>query len=167
AALHAGLNEPAETFGDLSSALAFYVSPRLVPQFTLTARVGGGHNVGDFPFFAAQTIGGEENVRGLVRQRYSGRTALYQNVEARLELFEAFASFVPATVGVLGFADNGRVWADDDLVDGDDDDAFFAGWHQGFGGGLWFSVLDRFVLTGTAASGDDGLLFNVRLRFLY
>src|SRR5690606_15467646 len=163
AALHAGLNEPAETFGDLSSALAFYVSPRLVPQFTLTARVGGGHNVGDFPFFAARTIGGEENVRGLVRQRYSGRTALYQNVEARLALFEAFASFIPATVGVLGFVDNGRVWADGAA----EDDGLFEGWHQGYGGGLWFDVLDRFVLAGTAASGDDGVLVNVRLRFLY
>ncbi|MDX1418978.1 MAG: hypothetical protein R3181_03330 [Rubricoccaceae bacterium] len=163
AALHAGLNDPADTFGALSSALAFYVSPSLSPQLTLTGRLGGGHNVGDFPFFAAQTLGGERTVRGLVRQRYSGRTVLYQNVEARLALFEAFASFIPATVGVLGFVDNGRVWADDEP----DDDGLFEGWHQGYGGGLWFGVLDRFVLSGTAASGDDGVLVNVGLRFLY
>ena len=162
AALNAGLNGPAGTFGALASDLAFYVSPSLRPQFTLAGRLGAGHNVGDFPFFAAQTLGGEENLRGLVRQRYSGRTVLYQNAEARVKLLDAFASFIPAEVGLLGFVDNGRVWADDV-----DDGGFFDGWHQGVGGGLWLDVLDRVVVSGTAASGDDGVLVNVRLSFLY
>lgn len=162
AALHAGLTEATDTFGALSSDLVFYVSPSLSPQLTLAGRIGAGHNVGDFPFFAAQTLGGEDNVRGLVRQRYSGRTAFYQNAELRLKLFDAFTGFIPAQVGVLGFVDNGRVWAD-----GEYDEPFFEGWHQGYGGGLWFDVLERFVATGTAASGEDGVLVNFRLSFLY
>ena len=129
---------------------------------TLAARAGAGHNVGDFPFFAAQTLGGEETVRGLVRQRYSGRTAAYQNLELRLKLLNGFSYVLPTEVGVLGFIDNGRVWAD-----GEDGGAITEGWHQGVGGGLWFNALDLLVATVTAASGDDGLLFNVRLGFLY
>jgi hypothetical protein len=167
AALHAGLNEAASTFGAFNSDLAFYFSPVLQPQLTLTARVGAGHNVGDFPFFAAQTLGGEESVRGLVRQRYSGRSTVYQNAEVRIKAFNAFRSILPTEVGVLGFVDNGRVWADDEFEGIEDEGGFFEGWHTGYGGGLWFDILQRFVVTGTVAQGDDGLLVNVRLSFLY
>ncbi len=159
--VHGGVTEAAPTFGTLGADLAFYVSPSLYPQLTIAARAGAGHNVGDFPFFAAQTLGGETNLRGLVRQRYSGRTAAYQNAEVRLKLFDALGYLLPSDVGLLAFVDNGRVW-----VDGDDG-SLTEGWHQGYGGGLWLSTLDRFVFTGTVASGDDGVLVNVGLHFLY
>ncbi|NNF59254.1 MAG: BamA/TamA family outer membrane protein [Rhodothermaceae bacterium] len=157
--LHAGLSDAAPTFGRVGGDLAFYISPSLSPQFTLAARAGAGHLIGDtFPFYAAETLGGQSTMRGLVRQRYSGRTAFYQNVEVRTKLFNAFGYFVPTDVGLLAFVDNGRVWADNESS---------SVWHQGYGGGLWFSALDLFVFTGTVASGDDGVLVNIGLNFLY
>jgi hypothetical protein len=41
---------------------------------------------------------------------------------------------VPAEVGVLSFADAGRVFAD-----GQESDA----WHAGYGGGIWIAPLTR------------------------
>src|SRR5690606_5590744 len=105
----------------------------------------------------AQTLGGEENLRGLVPQRSSGRAALSQNVEARPKLFAAFTTFIPAEVGVLAFGDDGRVSAD-----GEDSSAC----HQGYRGGLGRARRRRCGGTGTAGAGADGVRVNVRLRVL-
>ena len=153
-----GLNEPASTFLALGSDLTAYFSPSFHPQVTFAARAGVGHNIGTFPFYEAQSLGGTNNLRGLRRQRYSGRTVAFQNVEARARVVESISQVLPLGIGVLGFLDNGRVWADGESS---------ATWHQGYGGGLWFSALDLFVMSATLAQGDDGLQFNFGLGFFF
>ncbi len=152
-----GVNEPASTFLALGSDLTAYFSPSLHPQVTFAARAGVGHNIGTFPFYEAQSLGGT-NFRSLRRQRYSGRTVAFQNVEARARVVESISSVLPLSIGVLGFLDNGRVWADDETS---------STWHQGYGGGLWFSTLDLYVISATLGQGDDGLQFNFGLGFFF
>lgn len=152
------LNGPVSTFVSLGSDLSAYLSPSLNPQITIAGRVGIGHNLGDFPFYSAQTLGGSSNVRGLRRQRYSGRTSVYQNIEARASIVNKVSRTFPISIGVVGFLDNGRVWADDEIS---------STWHQGYGGGLWFNLLDLSVMSATVAQGDDGLRFNFGLGFFY
>ena len=158
AALNIGVRDAEGTFGTLASAVTLYVSPSLKPQVTLVTRVGGAHTVGAFPFFYANTLGGGVNLRGFRNERFAGRTSAYQNVELRLEL-KQFASYLAVgEVGLLGFLDNGRVWYDG---------ASSRVWHQGYGGGLWLTLLDAVTLVGTLSFSEEDTLFRVALDFLY
>ncbi len=67
---------------------------------------------------------------------------------------------------MLVFLDNGRVWteADDDRAVSQ---SFFAGYHQGYGGGLWAEFFDLFVLTTTAGFSDDDQTVTLQFGFQY
>ena len=60
--------------------------------------------------------------------------------------------------GVLGFFDNGRVWHDDESS---------SLWHQGYGGGLWISLFEAFVMTGTLGFSEEEEVFKLKFGFLY
>lgn len=156
--LHGGLGESAPTFASAGSDLSLYASLSTERQLTVAGRVGMGRNFGTFPFYLAQSLGGSTNLRGLRRERYSGRTAAYQNVEVRGEVIPTVSRTFPLTVGVLGFVDNGRVWADGESS---------SVWHQAYGGGVWVSVLDLYLMQASLAQGDDGLQFSFGLNFFY
>ena len=91
-----------------------------------------------------------------MRDRFAGRTAFYQNLDLRTRLFDFQSDLFPASVGVIGFFDNGRVWLDDRNSDL---------WHQGYGGGVWISPFRRAVLTATYSLSDEEELFSINLGF--
>ena len=159
ARVRAGVKNFEGTYATLTSDLSFFLSPLLSPQVTLALRAGGQHVVGeDFPFYDAATIGGAERVRGFRRTRFSGRTAAFQNAELRLKVLSFQTYAVGGDLGLIGFADNGRVW-----VDGEDSSK----WHQGYGGGLWINLFDMIVASGTVAFSDDGMFVNVGTGFRF
>ncbi len=56
---------------------------------------------------------------------------------------------VPGEIGLLGFADTGRVW-----LKGEDSQR----WHSGFGGGVWVApALRDFTMKLTVAGGGEGI----------
>ncbi len=134
----------------LTSEMTAYLTAPSARWFTLAPRIGYEHNIGDFPFYLANTLGGKDNLRGYRSDRFAGRTAFYQNVEARVQL-KRFEGYVGrGELGLLAFADNGRVWADGEAS---------GTWHQGYGGGLWVGVLGQFVFNvQTAFSREDRLV---------
>ncbi|MCW9708999.1 metallophosphoesterase [Fodinibius salsisoli] len=161
--LKLGLNDRSKTFNRISSKTSLYYTFRKITT-TLATRLGFATNVGDFNFFQANTLGGQTftgtsgNLRGYVRDRFSGRTSLFHNTEVRTKLFNIDSYYLPATMGVLGFVDEGRVWANRENS---------TQWHFGYGGGLWISPLQRAILTaGYALSREDGL-FTVSLGFTF
>ena len=156
--VNAGLVESEDTYATLTSRLTLYYSPSLSPQLTLAARAGGAHNVGAFPFFDANTLGGSANLRGYRGTRFAGRTNFYQNLDVRLELLN-FASYLGyGRLGLLGFVDNGRVWTDGERSDV---------WHQGYGGGLWAYVFEAATLVGTVGLSQEGRTLTIELGFLF
>lgn len=158
ATINTGLRNTDDTFASVGSEAVFYLSPVLRPQITLAARVGAAHTVGDFPYFYANTLGGTANLRGFRNHRFAGRTSTFQNIELRLGLLN-FSTYVAlGEVGLLGFFDNGRVWADD-LPSNE--------WHQGYGGGVWFTFFNRLVLTGTYGLSEDEQSLTIGTGFLY
>lgn len=161
ASLHAGLQSASDYYGTLASDLAVYLPIRYAPQLTLALRAGGAYVLGDFPFYEAATLGGTENLRGFRSTRFAGRAALYQSAELRLKLFSVNTYLLPAELGVLGLLDNGRVWTDGE------DWTLARGWHQGYGGGLWLSLYNSLLVSGTVATSDEGTLVNVGLGFLF
>lgn len=138
-----------EAFGDLYAALSAYLTPgssRRAP--TLALRAGGRKVWGDAPFHEAAFLGGGSDLRGYRAQRFAGDAMAFGNAEVRLPLAR-FALLFPTEFGVHGAADVGRVF-----FDGDPDDADT--WHTAFGGGIWFSFLNRRqTLSASIMHGDE------------
>lgn len=177
-----GLTGPAETYGTVSGEASAYVPLGLSPQLTLALRGGAQHRIGEYPFFDAAVLGGPGTLRGYRRERFAGRTAASASAELRAKLFNLNAYVLPLEVGVLGFADAGRVWAETpacadlytpatcarpgiafDIADPDAGD----GLQLGYGGGLWLGVLDRAVVNLTVGASDEATLVTFGLGFAY
>ncbi|MEM1043076.1 MAG: BamA/TamA family outer membrane protein [Bacteroidota bacterium] len=158
AGVRSGILNTSDTFGTLESMLTAYLSPSLQPQVTLALRVGAEHIVGDFPFYRAATLGGTTNLRGYRSTRFSGRSAFYQNAELRVGLARFTTYAAAGSFGLVGFVDNGRVWADGERS---------SVWHQGYGGGLWMNLFDMILVNGTVGVSEEATIFNVGVGFLY
>ncbi|HSD29107.1 MAG TPA: BamA/TamA family outer membrane protein, partial [Vicinamibacteria bacterium] len=136
-----------DAFGAVAAEVAGYLGRSRSPV-QLAVRVGGRRVWGTYPWFESAFIGGRASVRGYSRQRFAGDRSLYGGVEARAWLFTMDVPPIPLRVGVLGFADVGRVW-----LAGEDSDV----WHPSGGGGLMLQpVATPFVLTAAVASGKEG-----------
>ncbi|HUG53255.1 MAG TPA: BamA/TamA family outer membrane protein [Vicinamibacteria bacterium] len=121
------------TFGSLRAEGATYLTPGLSPRPTLALRAGIKRVWGEFPFHEAAYIGGAESVRGLRAERFGGEAAAYGSAELRLALGH-FVLLLPGDVGLFALGDAGRVW-----VNGESSRR----WHTAWGGGVWFSFLER------------------------
>jgi hypothetical protein len=147
----------ATAFSQFSGSAATYFELPL-PHSPVLALRGGGRKVwGDAPFHEAAFLGGVDTLTGVDPQRYAGDASVFGNSELRIPV-ASFRSLLPIDIGVLGFADAGRVY-----VDGESP----GGWHAVAGGGLWFGILDR--TTGVSvvftSSRDRRLVVGTGLRF--
>ncbi len=142
----------------LNSDFAFYL--KLIPDWlTFANRIGGGMTMGKgFEFFQAQYLGSDENLRGYRKERFAGKSKFYNQAELRLKLANMRTYLFPAAFGVFAFFDAGRVWVKDDA-----DKKMFTG----YGGGLWFSPLRRFVLAVSYAISKEDKIPLVSLGFKF
>ncbi len=128
------------------------------PGLTLATRFGGTANFGDYEFFQAATLGGLANLRGYGRTRFAGQQSAYNNTEVRVQLVRIRSYLLPATFGVLGFHDVGRVWAPGEGS---------RTWHRGYGPGLWLAPTPQVVLAAMYGFSPEGRLPLVRLGFFF
>jgi hypothetical protein len=129
-ALHPGLLDVGEAYGSLELYGSTYLSAEAWPlEPTLALRAGTRKVFGDFPFFDAAIVGGRGTLRGYDSERFAGDLALFGAAELRLSLVQPRTPLL-GDVGVLGFADVGRVYFDGESP---------GGWHSGYGGGIWIS----------------------------
>jgi outer membrane protein assembly factor BamA len=157
-------------FTRVTATLRGYASP--VPWLTLAARVFGEQVRGDMPlslladlgssFQDFTGVGGAESIRGVLRQRFLGRTRMLTNTEIRLRGpgFRLFGA--PWQLGGVGFLDAGRVWDDRGLGDGS------AGLHWGKGAGLRIAWGASFIIGADIGYGREaGLQTYLRLGHLF
>ena len=132
-----GLNDNSYNFTQLNGDFTFHLS---IIERTLifVDRVGGGHNFGDFEFYQAQYLGGEDNLRGYRKYRFAGRSKVFNNAELRWRVATFRTYLFPAYFGLFAFYDTGKLWED-----GSDTST---GWLNGYGGGIWIAPLSRIVL---------------------
>jgi len=149
-------------FTRLASEVMFYITPRFPFQLTWAGRIGAAHNFGDYRFYQSNTLGGTTNLRGYRITRFSGRSNVYANAEARIHLFRFNLYLFPGTFGVLALVDHGRVFADDDTSH-----KLFHDLHRGIGGGVWVDVLRKAVISTTYSVGEKEKLFNLNFGFLF
>lgn len=137
-----------EAFTRLSGDIRAYLSARIGTEVTLALRAAGEKLWGEFPYFESAYIGGSGTLRGFSSQRFAGDASLVGNAELRVHLGKVKLIF-PGQLGIFGLADAGRVF-----LDGESSTKL----HTGFGGGLWFSVIEPAnTITVAAAQSDEKL----------
>lgn len=112
-------------------AATFYTIP-IAKKPVIALRAGGKKLYGHFPYFDAAFLGGSSSLRVEERQQFAGDASVYGNAELRIPVAQ-FPLILPLDVGLIGFADAGRVY-----VNG----ASPGGWHSAAGGGLWIGLLN-------------------------
>ncbi|TPE43665.1 BamA/TamA family outer membrane protein [Pontibacter mangrovi] len=151
------VDDEEEEYGMLRSELGVYV--KLSNRLVLANRIGGGSTFGNPAFFQLLYLGGTNNLRGYRNFRFAGEQMAYHNLELRLKLFDFTSYLFPGSVGLIGFNDIGRVWADNAADNG--------GLHHGYGGGLYVVPAELILLHGVVGFSEDGVLpyFSVGFRF--
>jgi hypothetical protein len=134
----------------LNTNFSFYL-PIVKDRLTFADRIGAGTNFGDFNFHQAQYLGNNEDLRGYRKQRFAGKSKLYNQAELRWRVSNFKTYLFPGSLGFLFFADAGRVWVENDT---------FNKTGFGYGAGFWFSPLRRILLTvNYAISEEDKIPF--------
>ena len=157
--LHQEIGGTSNQLARINSEFSIYLTPnwrRFQP--TLAMRAGIGTNVGDYKFFQTQSVGNLQNLRGFRRNRFAGKAMAYQNVDLRIPLFNLSAYVFKGKGGLLGFADQGRVWTEGEYSDV---------WHRSAGPGLWFNFYDYFLLSATYGISREENLLTIQGGFLF
>ena len=143
----------------LDATAQFYATP--IPRWLTVAWRGVADiMMGDPPtyelarFDETPAIGGGKAVRGVPAQRYYGKVKLFQNFEARSELFPFKLGSKSLVLGVAAFLDGGRTWSEISHAHPDLDGT---GWglKYGVGGGLRLQEGKTFVVRADVAWSPD------------
>ncbi len=150
-----GLYNAPRHYTHWESDFRFYISPNLPFQLTFAGRIGVAMNTGHFTFYQANSLGGTTNLRGYQQTRFTGDRSFYQNAEVRVQILTFNAYILSGKLGLSSFADNGRVWPGS------------GSYHQGYGGGIWLSMLNQLVISSYYGLSKEGNVLNVRVGFLF
>jgi hypothetical protein len=161
--LYEAVNKEDRAFANIMSNLHLYHTINQT-YTTIAMRLGGSHNVGNAPFFKVSTLGGNQglgqlgNIRGMRRNRFSGQSTLYYNLEIRQKLAYFKTYLATFTAGILIFTDQGRLWQP-----GENSNT----WHRGFGGGPWLNLYGSLIISATYTKSDIDNTIDVQLGFLF
>jgi outer membrane protein assembly factor BamA len=117
-------------FEKVSAAATAYFSIPVLTRPVLALRAGAEKLFGNFPYYEAAFLGGSNTVRTYHFHQYAGDAAYYGSTELRVPVAQ-FPLFLPWNIGLIGFADAGRVYVDNDSP---------GGWHTAAGIGGWIAV---------------------------
>ena len=151
-------NSGSTAFTNLSTDVALYVTPNLPVSITAAIRFGASTNIGDYEFYQSEFLGGNSNLRGYRNFRFAGRSAMFNNTELRIRLFNINNYVFTGSYGLIGFIDSGRVWSDVDEPNV---------WHRSFGPGAWINFYKLFLVSGTVGFSDEGTFLNLHLGHFF
>ncbi|PSL19547.1 BamA/TamA family outer membrane protein [Chitinophaga ginsengisoli] len=153
-----GLNEQKHNYLQAQTDLSIYTNFHVPTSVVLVTRFGANKIWGDYEYFQAAMIGGVQNLRGYRNYRFSGNAAVYNNVELRIKLFDFRSYLFPASVGLLAFNDVGRVWYSSQKS---------SIWHDGYGGGVYFTPANLVMLSAIVGRSDEGVLPYITFGFRF
>jgi outer membrane translocation and assembly module TamA len=114
--------------------------------------------VGKPAFYQSMFLGGQGNLLGYLQNRFAGKHMVFNNLQGRVKLANIASYILPGQLGISGFYDAGRVWAEAEKSDK---------WHQGVGGGLYFAPAGITVIQVLAGHSEEGwypyLSLNLRI----
>lgn len=112
----------------------------------------------NFEFYQAASVGGDQNLRSYRNNRFSGRYALANSSDVRVNFGKIRNGLAPANFGIFGGYDIGRVWNDNEKS---------RKWHQSYGGGIWISLVENFTGRLQYFTGEDGGRISGGLGFVF
>jgi hypothetical protein len=152
------INQQNHHYGELMSEFSFFANPDHDSVFVLAARVGGGTILGHAEYFQQMKLGGSDNLRGFRTWRFTGKSMLYNNIEARLKLFDFNSYLFPGSFGIIGFNDVGRVWTPGEKSNQ---------WHDGYGGGIFLIPAELLLVQATIGHSTEGKFVYVNLGYRF
>lgn len=153
---YTGLNSYSKSFIQIKPEFTYYQKLNAKGTVVITDRVGGGVSIGKPAFYQSMFLGGQGNLLGYLQNRFAGEHMLYNNLQARVKLFNIASYVLPGQFGLSGFYDTGRVWVKEDNSDK---------WHTGTGGGVYFMPASLTVFQVLAGHSTEGWYPYVSLNF--
>lgn len=150
-----GLNSYSEAYAQIQPEMSFYKSLDAKGNIVLANRTGAGFSIGKPAFYQNLFLGSQGNLLGFEKFRFAGDDVLYNNFEARFAVPDFLKSLLPAKMGIAGFYDVGRVW-----IKGEHSDKI----HQGFGAGLYITLLNKLLVRGNAGFSKEGMKLTATLK---
>jgi hypothetical protein len=123
-------------------------------RFSLSIKAGAASILGGTPeFYQYNTIGGTRSLRGFQRDRFHGKSAIYNQNELRW-IANSNGYLYKGKVGLFALFDIGKVFDKMDVTNN---------WHYGYGGGIILSPFNKITLFAAyAKSKEDN---NIHLGF--
>ncbi len=153
------VNESGRAFGYLIPSLSIDHKLCSNGRLVLASKVQGHVNFGDdFEFYQGASIGANNGLRGFRFQRFTGKSAFYQNTDLRYSFRRRKTGLLPVTPGLFGGFDYGRVW-----FPGDSSDK----WHNSYGGGFFVNGADVLSANVGLFNSADGMRFAFGFGFAF
>jgi hypothetical protein len=140
------LSGKSKEFNQSGGNLSFYTDFLFKNHIIIASSFGFNHNFGRFEVPQAQYLGLRQNLRGYKYQRFAGRTRAYNNSDLRISFGDVNFYLFKGPLGIIGFHDIGRVWADGESSDT---------WHKGYGGGIWLAPFNKVVVSGLLTFSEE------------
>ena len=153
---YSGLNNYSRDFLQIRPEFTFYQRLNAKGTIVISDRIGGGVTVGDAAFYQSMFLGGQGNLLGYLQNRFAGEHMVYNNLQARVKLFNIASYILPGQLGLSGFYDAGRVWEKDEHSDK---------WHQGTGGGVYFAPAGLTIVQLLAGHSEEGWYPYISMNF--
>ena len=128
------------------ASLEGFITAYLNRPVTLGVKFGGSKSYGEVPFYKLKYLGQSNDLRGFLRNRFTGKSTLFFNTELRWELSEFRTALFPIRFGLKAFYDTGRVYSVYDKTDK---------WHYGVGGGVYLIPLKEEVSLNLSLAFSD------------
>ncbi|MCO5946014.1 BamA/TamA family outer membrane protein [Mucilaginibacter flavidus] len=152
------VNGSHNAYSQLQSEFSFYLNPDRDSVLIIANRTGGGTYFGNADYFQQIKLGGPQTLRGYHTWRFTGRTAVYNNLELRLKVLDFTSYLLPGSVGILGFNDIGRVWSATDSSNA---------WHDGYGGGIYVIPAQLVLIQAAVGFSKEGSLPYISVGFRF
>ncbi|HEY1871208.1 MAG TPA: BamA/TamA family outer membrane protein, partial [Chitinophagaceae bacterium] len=138
------------SFNNVASSFAFYIP--VSKSLTFASRAGGAALNGDADFYHLNRLDATLNLRGYIRERFTGKTMFYNNNELRW-VTNTKNYFFNGQAGLFVFYDQGRIWQPLEVSNK---------WHTGYGAGVILIPFNRAALTGTYTRSVEGSFIQLK-----
>ena len=126
--------EDSNSFAYFKPSLSFDYKITADGQLVLGTKLHGHVNFGNqFEFYQAASIGGNNGLRGYRNNRFSGKSAFYQNTDIRLNIRKIKTRLLPVHLGIFTGVDYGKVWMPKSIT---------SSWNASMGAGMFLNGAD-------------------------
>lgn len=144
-------------FGQIEGSMNFVHKLTRNQRLVFNTTLKGKTLISDgFEFYQAAVLGGDNDLRGFRRERFTGKHMFFQSSDVRLTLGTWKSMLAPTKYGLMGGFDYGRVW-----IKGEESEK----WHNSYGGGIFINAANLATASLSYFQSSDGGRIAFRLLF--